>query len=607
MGLDPSSSLVVIAIVTVALETGADAAGHGTIAQPFVVDDFPYVVRGTTVAAGHAIDGYSCSSADESGGEVVYAFTLPAAARVTAWVEGDGGDGGEVDIDVHILRDLAMTDTRATNCAARDNVIAEAELEAGTHYVVVDTYRGDSHAGPYVLHLEAIGDAWIERQLAEGVVWRARRYANLDGGPQVVGELVADPSVAGLQIRALPATGCQTIGSLGRAAGAVAGVNGGYFSTASGAGCAPVSLLRHQGELLATNDSSSPRGAFGLDASGQPLIATTAPGADWPAAAEAHGGGPVLVVGGQARQGRAAWASEGFSSTSFLGTNPRTLAGMEGPSGPIHLVVVDGRRASAAGMSLDDLAAFAASPELGLLDAVNLDGGGSSTLWVAGATPSGVVNYPSDAGSIEQSTHPGSRGVSGGLFVFAPPYNHPPRFQTQPPTTAMVGAPYRYQAEAIDIDVAADDRVLFSLTTAPGGMIVDAELGVVSWTPEAGAPATATVTLVATDSRGAASAQAYRIAVVGGTGVDGGVASDGGAADGSVLQPDDAGRREDGAADGQGTRPDGDGDAGAAGGCMLSERRPPRRAAATPLIVLVAALLLARRSGRQRRQRRNRD
>ena len=67
-------------------------------------------------------------------------------------------------------------------------------------------------------------------------------------------------------------------------------------------------------------------------------------------------------------------------------------------------MTVDGRRDNASGMSLDELAAFAGGLELKLDDAVNLDGGGSTSLYVAGATPSGVVNYPSDGGAAEAST-----------------------------------------------------------------------------------------------------------------------------------------------------------------------------------------------------------
>src|SRR5687767_106266 len=138
-------------------------------------------------------------------------------------------------------------------------------------------------------------------------------------------------------------------------------------------------------------------------------------------------------------------------------------------------------------MSLDELAAFAAT-ELSATESVNLDGGGSTTMWVAGRTPNGVLNYPSDNADAEEATHSGSRGNSGGFFVFAPPYDHPPRFQTAPVEDAEAGEPYSYDADAIDLDV--DDLVAFSLKQAPDGMTVDAESGVVSYAPTEESPVT---------------------------------------------------------------------------------------------------------------------
>ena len=48
---------------------------------------------------------------------------------------------------------------------------------------------------------------------------------------------------------------------------------------------------------------------------------------------------------------------------------------------------------------------------LGLTNALNLDGGGSSTLWVL---PEGVINHPSDNGSFD---HAGERIVPNAIVV----------------------------------------------------------------------------------------------------------------------------------------------------------------------------------------------
>jgi exopolysaccharide biosynthesis protein len=70
--------------------------------------------------------------------------------------------------------------------------------------------------------------------------------------------------------------------------------------------------------------------------------------------------------------------------------HPRTAVGISGDGKELYLVVVDGRREGVPGMTLPELAQF--MDELGACTAVNLDGGGSSAMWVGDR----IVNRPSD-------------------------------------------------------------------------------------------------------------------------------------------------------------------------------------------------------------------
>ena len=70
--------------------------------------------------------------------------------------------------------------------------------------------------------------------------------------------------------------------------------------------------------------------------------------------------------------------------------NPRTIAGVDA-HGRILLATVDGRAVDNLGLSIAESAAVADA--LGMVEAVNLDGGGSTTMVVRGA----VINHPSDA------------------------------------------------------------------------------------------------------------------------------------------------------------------------------------------------------------------
>jgi exopolysaccharide biosynthesis protein len=73
--------------------------------------------------------------------------------------------------------------------------------------------------------------------------------------------------------------------------------------------------------------------------------------------------------------------------------HPRSFAAFS--KGCLLLVAVDGRAPErAAGMSLIEIRIFAR--ELGCTDVINLDGGGSTTLYVKGEKNNGVVNIPSD-------------------------------------------------------------------------------------------------------------------------------------------------------------------------------------------------------------------
>ena len=75
----------------------------------------------------------------------------------------------------------------------------------------------------------------------------------------------------------------------------------------------------------------------------------------------------------------------------------------------VLLITVDGRSAESYGMNLAELTFLVR--QLGCRDALNLDGGGSTTLWIKNK---GVVNYPSDNKKFD---HEGERAVSNILVV----------------------------------------------------------------------------------------------------------------------------------------------------------------------------------------------
>jgi hypothetical protein len=124
----------------------------------------------------------------------------------------------------------------------------------------------------------------------------------------------------------------------------------------------------------------------------------------WTAAQDIVGGAGLLIRDGRDVED---WSIETFTTTFAELRHPRTMIGTAADRA-IWLVTVDGRQPErSVGMTLVELRTLAR--RLGLVNALNLDGGGSTTMWVQGQ----VVNNPSEA--------TGQRKVSDALLVFPRP------------------------------------------------------------------------------------------------------------------------------------------------------------------------------------------
>jgi len=113
--------------------------------------------------------------------------------------------------------------------------------------------------------------------------------------------------------------------------------------------------------------------------------------------------GPLLMFNG---------ANETLDTVAFNRLrHPRTCLGIK-PNGRVILLTVDGRNDNSAGMSLVELTKI--MRWLGCIDAVNFDGGGSTTLWVNGYPDNGIVNYPTDN---KKWDHEGQRKVANVILI----------------------------------------------------------------------------------------------------------------------------------------------------------------------------------------------
>ena len=119
---------------------------------------------------------------------------------------------------------------------------------------------------------------------------------------------------------------------------------------------------------------------------GDPLVVVKTLGPIWDKVTQAVGAGPCLIKNGEIYL---TTLGEEFGSDVAGGRAPRTAIGLT-REGKALLVVVDGRRRTSVGLSLLELAQFLL--EQGAVEAMNLDGGGSSQMIIGKQ----IVNTPSD-------------------------------------------------------------------------------------------------------------------------------------------------------------------------------------------------------------------
>lgn len=134
----------------------AARSGPASADEPAPIARLPYAVMRSTENATSELDGYPGCAAekDESGPEHVYRIRLDEPTRLRVQVL----HRRDADLDVHLLGDRPTE--RA--CTARADTTLVADVPAGTHHLVVDTFvpeGGKPAPGTYVLLVEPAPDA----------------------------------------------------------------------------------------------------------------------------------------------------------------------------------------------------------------------------------------------------------------------------------------------------------------------------------------------------------------------------------------------------------------------------------------------------------------
>lgn len=225
-----------------------------------------------------------------------------------------------------------------------------------------------------------------------------------------------------VEVKPAAANGTEPASVILQRVGAVAGINGGFFGSGQALGLVLIDGQILTPPLAALNRAGTAyyatRAAFGLDKKRQPATAWAynwngvlhgypAPNPNQPGAPaplpdpknfspaatpwkiwQALGGGPNLISQSAVNITYDAEVMFG-SGVGSDNPDPRTAIGFTAAKHVI-MFVVDGRQAASTGLSLPEVAQTLLA--LGCVEAINLDGGGSSTFVVNGK----VLNNPSD-------------------------------------------------------------------------------------------------------------------------------------------------------------------------------------------------------------------
>ena len=269
----------------------------------------------------------------------------------------------------------------------------------------------------------ALGDeSWSRERLAPGVELLRRHFEDLFNAPQFICILTIDLKEPGVKVRFATADQLGeerlAISDLAARSDALAAINGGFGH--GGPGILNSGIIKIDGVVLPfLNDEPDELyfvggSAIGIDEKGSwhfRVREGTQWLDEWGEVDHALAGGHMLILNGEIFP---VVEKEEYTTDREINhagrRHPRTAIGMTADSIGL-LLTVDGRHPSRAeGMTLRELAHFLKM--LGCMHAMNLDGGGSTTMWTS---RHGVVNHPSGNRHFDAD---GLRFLKNGVLIY---------------------------------------------------------------------------------------------------------------------------------------------------------------------------------------------
>jgi exopolysaccharide biosynthesis protein len=250
---------------------------------------------------------------------------------------------------------------------------------------------------------------WETKKIATGVKWKHYWFKNnLFHSNQNINILEINPRrkaklSLGYEVKKL-----KPVADFAVESNAIAAINGGFFDVKNGGS---VDLIKVDGIGLEPNHLTKNGGRVdhqkGALVFNNDLLSIS----KWDGTTDWEGKlkGDIMVVGPVLMYHNVIEHLD--TASAFIKTrNPRT--GVAITKNRILLITIDGRNDNAAGVTIVEMAKIV--KWLNAQDGINLDGGGSTTMWIRGTTPNNVVNYPTDN---KKWDHEGVRKVANVVLV----------------------------------------------------------------------------------------------------------------------------------------------------------------------------------------------
>ena len=256
--------------------------------------------------------------------------------------------------------------------------------------------------------LAIVSAQWKIESPQKGIIHKYVSIPQLYQVPQSISLIEIDPG-AGLKVGVTVSDKMRETSKMASEQGAIAAINGSYFDMKRGNSVCFLKVDRQVVDTTTLGEfARRVTGAVSIRKGKMKIIS-------WNRQIEKQYKGKkgIVLASGPLMLKDGRYCDWSLCEKDFIRTkHPRSAVALT-KDRKILYITVDGRFPKhAGGVSIPELAHLIRI--LGGKDAINLDGGGSTTLWLSGAPDNGIVNYPCDNKRFD---HRGERTVPNILYI----------------------------------------------------------------------------------------------------------------------------------------------------------------------------------------------